>query len=131
MSNTQIVKEIYAAFMRGDVATILNHLADDVIWEYDGTPEVPWLVPRRGKDGAAAFFAALAVMDIYRFEVKAVLGEGKLVVDVVDIDFTVRTTGKRVVEIDEVHLWHFNDAGKVARFRHRGDTLLQWRALSA
>lgn len=42
----------------------------------------------------------------------------------IDLDATVRATGRRVVEEDEVHIWHFNDAGFVQRFRHRADTHL-------
>jgi hypothetical protein len=34
----------------------------------------------------------------------------------------VRATGRRIVEEDEVHLWHFNAEGHVQRFRHRADT---------
>jgi hypothetical protein len=34
----------------------------------------------------------------------------------------VKKTGKKVTEEDEVHIWHFNDAGKITRFRHCVDT---------
>ena len=38
-------------------------------------------------------------------------------------------SGKRFSEVDEAHLWHFDDRGRVARFRHCADTLQQHRAM--
>lgn len=55
-------------------------------------------------------------------------------VALVDVEATVRKTGQRVTELDEVHIWHFRDDGLVARFRHRVDTLKQqlaWQGSSA
>lgn len=40
----------------------------------------------------------------------------------------VRKTGRRIVEREEPHVWHFDAGGKVARFRHAADTLQQHRA---
>jgi ketosteroid isomerase-like protein len=118
------VQQIYAAFGRGDVPFILALLADDVEWEYATFPNpVPWLQPLRGRDQVPRFFQTLAEMiEFHGFVPKLVVGEGPTVVGLVDLDATVRSTGKRVVEVDEVHIWHFDDAGRVARFRHRADT---------
>ncbi len=52
------------------------------------------------------------------------------VVALFNVELTVKATGKRVVEEIQVHLWHFNPAGKVVRFRHRADThqhQMAWR----
>jgi hypothetical protein len=123
MSNLQTTREIYEAFSRGDVPAILLNLSEDVEWEYGATStEVPWLQRRQGRDGAGAFFSSLTAIDIQRFTPKEFLDGGKVVVVLVDIEFTVRATGKRVAEVDEVHIWHFNDRGQVTRFRHRVDT---------
>lgn len=62
MGNNETVQEIYAAFGRGDVPTMLGHLADDVEWEdwpESWSPyaaDVPWL--RRLRGGPAARVAA-------------------------------------------------------------------------
>jgi len=56
------------------------------------------------------------------------LEAGQIVVALVGLDATVNATGRRVVEEDAVHIWHFNPAGKVARFRHRLDSYQQWLA---
>ena len=123
MTNADVVRGIYDAFGRGDVAAILATLADDVEWEYGvNSTTVPWLQPLRGRDAVPAFFETLLpAIEIHRFEPKEFLEGGDLVVAIIDFDFTVRATGRRVVEEDEAHLWRFAD-GKVVRFRHRADT---------
>lgn len=45
-----------------------------------------------------------------------------LVVVLVDLDVTVKATGERIVEENEGHVWHFDGAGKVIRFRHLVDS---------
>ena len=124
MDPRQTVQDIYAAFGRGDLAAILAHMADDVEWEYGAAPTpVPWLAPQRGRAGVASFFdALLSRCEMKRFVPRHVLADGALAVSLVDVEFEVRATGRRVVEIDEVHLWHFDARGKVQRFRHRADT---------
>ena len=123
MGNLDTVRQIYAAFGRGDVPAILEHLDEAVEWEYGvNSTNVPWLQPKRGREEAGAFFASLGDLEIHRFDVKTLLEGVGLVVALIDNDSTVRATGKKVVEEDEVHLWHFNPEGKVTRFRHRVDT---------
>ncbi len=131
MAPIATVQHIYAAFGRGDIPAILACLAEDVEWEYASAPNpVPWLQPLHGRSQVPQFFDALLTrVEFHRFEPRQVLGEGALVVGLVDLEATVRATGKRVVEVDEVHLFHFDSAGRVARFRHRCDTLLHAQAL--
>lgn len=132
MSNLRTIQEIYEAFERGDVAAILPRLSDTVDWEYGAGPsEVPWLQRRRGRDGAAAFFSSLAAIQLQRFTPKTFLEGGHVVVVLLDVEFVVTATGKRVVEEDQVHIWYFDDNGEVARFRHRVDTQQQALACRA
>ena len=132
MSNEHTIHAIYEAFGRGDVAAILSKLSPKVEWEYGASPsEVPWLQRRHGREGAATFFASLAAIQIQRFAPKAFFDNGQTVVVLLDIDFVVTVTGKRVLEEDEIHIWHFDDQGQVARFRHRADTLQQALACRA
>lgn len=127
MSVLASTQAIYAAFSQGNVPAILDRLAADVEWEYGASASaVPWLQPRQGRDGAAAFFADLArTMRILHFAPKHFLADGDLVVVVLDIEFDVLATGKRVREEDEIHLWRYGADGLVRRFRHRADTALQ------
>jgi hypothetical protein len=126
MSNMKVVQDIYAAFGRGDIPTILDKLADDVDWDYAyrAAPNpVPWLQPQRGKDGAAGFFKRVQEnLEIKRFAVKTLAEGPNVIVALFDIEATVKTTRKRIVEEDEAHIWHFNDTGKIVRFRHCADT---------
>jgi hypothetical protein len=123
MSNLTAVQEIYAAFARGDVPAILNHLADDVEWEYGGgSTDVPWLQKRHGRKGAAEFFATLSAVEIIKFVPKTFLEGPGVVVVLLDLEAKVKATGRQITEEDEVHIWHFNQNALVTRFRHRVDT---------
>ena len=129
MAHTQKVQQIYAAFGKGDVPAILVKLAADVEWEYGGTAtDVPWLQARSGRAGAGAFFGSLQVLDFHSFTPKAFFESGQTVVVLVDLEATVKATGRKIVEVDEVHIWHFGADGLVSRFRHRADTHQQWKA---
>ena len=123
MSNADVIRDIYTAFGRGDIQAIVDQMAPDVQWEYGlSSTTVPWLQPRRGRDGVAAFFQAFGgAAEVHRFAVNRILDSGDLVLALIDVEFTVRATGRRVVEQDEVHIWWFSD-GQISRFRHRADT---------
>jgi ketosteroid isomerase-like protein len=124
-----IVHAFYEAFGRGDVPAILAHLAEDVEWEYGvNSTDVPWLQPRRGRSAVPAFFEALAALDIHAFQPNMLLASDNVVVALTTLDATVRSTGLRIVEEDEAHVWYFNEANEVVRFRHRIDTHQQWKA---
>jgi uncharacterized protein len=120
-----IARAIYDAFGRGDIPAILEHLADDVAWESwaDNRAQkagVSWLKPRRGKAGAAEFFRVVGTFTIHDFKVLSIMaGSNQVAVEFV-IEATV-PSGKRYRD-EEMHLWTFNDAGKVVRLRHYVDT---------
>lgn len=123
MAHIDTVKTIYEAFGKGDIATILDQLADDVEWEYGiNSTDVPWLQPRAGRARVVEFFQALSGMEIKTFLPKAFFSSDDAVLVLIELEATVRTTGRRIKEADEVHIWHFDAAGKVSRFRHRVDT---------
>jgi uncharacterized protein len=129
MSPTETVQQIYAAFGRGDIPFILAQLAEDVDWEHDNVSPVPWLQPLKGRAQVPRFFDALmSNIEITEFVPIFFGAHGDTVVSLVNLKFTVRATGKPVVEPDEVHIWRFNAAGQVQRFRHRADT---WQTVQA
>lgn len=129
MNNIQSIQTIYEAFGRGDVATILGHLADDVAWDADASEGIPWLSPRRGRTNVPGFFESMGGIEIRRFEPKTLLEGDHVVVAIIGLEFVVKATGKTVRDDDEVHVWRFDDHGKVVSFCHRVDSLQQWRAL--
>lgn len=123
MTPKQTVEHIYAAFGCGDIPAILERLSQDVAWdEPPQSTTVPWLQPRRGREGAQAFFATLAGLEFPRFDIKAILEGPRLAVAILDVELVIKASGQRVLERDEVHLWEFDEAGLVSRFRHRIDT---------
>ena len=132
MANIGTVQKIYEAFGKGDIPSILGHLSDDVEWEYGGDATgLAWLQPRRGRSQVPGFFQDLAALDIQRFQPTTFLESGNVVVVLIELEVVVRATGRRVVEEDEVHIWHFDDSGQVRRFRHRLDTYRAWVASKA
>ena len=129
MKHAETVQHIYSAFQRGDLAAILGCLAEDVEWEYGiQTPGVPWLAHRRGRHEVPGFFESMAAFDLQRFEPKTLLEQDGGVVALIDVELTVKATGRRLVEEDEIHIWRFDSQGKVKRFAHKVDTHQHWLA---
>lgn len=132
MNNAATVQKMYDAFNRQDVETILKSCAENIEWEYGGTKDIPWLSPRKGISGGREFFKVLQdSLNITKFNPKVILEKDNLVVALFDLDATVKKNGNRISEQDEVHLFYFNDQGKVVRFRHRADTHQQYEALQS
>ncbi|WP_170181792.1 nuclear transport factor 2 family protein [Phreatobacter stygius] len=120
--NTDTVKAAYEAFGRGDIAAILDKLADDVEWEHDwGGAQLRWYVSRRGRDNVAGFFQTLDDFDFLKFEPFAFLEDDGMVVSLVRLELRVKATGKGFKDL-EAHLWTFGADGQVAKFRHLADT---------
>ena len=133
MSNVATIQSVYEAFGRGDIPAILDLISDDVAWEpwSDNTAQdagVPWYEARSGRDGAAAFFDSLGVMDIHDFQVQNIMEGGNQVTATIKIDFTVKETGERVRD-EEIHLWTFDDVGKISGLRHYADTAKHIKAM--
>ncbi|HWO10885.1 MAG TPA: nuclear transport factor 2 family protein [Polyangiaceae bacterium] len=129
MSNIDTVKEVYAAYARGDMPGILACLAEDVEWENGGGgTDVPWLQPRSGHAGVVGFFEAVGLLQVNDFRPKWYFEREPLVIVLVDEDVTVKATGRRIRELDQVHLWTFDQRGKVVRHRQRVDTHGNWAA---
>ena len=123
--NAATVRGIYAAFAQGDVPSILAPLADDVRWEewHDNFAQragVSYLAPRRGPAGVAEFLAVLGQLSMLDFAVLDVIGTGRQVVAEVRASFALPGGGR--FRDEELHLWTFDEAGRVIRFRHYVDT---------
>ncbi|MFN8507471.1 MAG: nuclear transport factor 2 family protein [Dehalococcoidia bacterium] len=125
--NLETVQAIYGAFAAGDVPAILARLHPAVGWEQwtarsAQADNVPWLAPRSGVEGAAAFFTLLnEALEFHEFTVLDITVSDRQAAAEVVLDSTVRATGKRVLD-EEMHLWTFDDDGRVTRFRHYADT---------
>jgi ketosteroid isomerase-like protein len=120
MSHLDTVRGIYEAFGRGDIAFILDQVADDVQWEswednHGQKAGVPTLVPRSGRDGVVQFFEVVGGMEIRDFQVLDLLASERQVA----VEVMIETDSYRD---EELHLWTFGDEGKVTRLRHYVDT---------
>lgn len=127
MSNLSSVQSIYEAFGKGDVPTILDLLADDVEWEVweDNSAVaagVPWMLPRHGKAEVVKFFEAAGAMDIVDLQVLNMMEGGNQVAVEFILEANLPTFGGGHYRDEELHLWTFNDDGKVTRLRHYTDT---------
>ncbi len=119
MGNMETVQAVYEAFGRGDVATILSHLADDVAWD-TRTPSfgLPWYEPRRGREQVAGFFGDLAAnVVLHKLEPTNFLVGGDQVAAVFDIALEVKGAPE-LIEDQEVHLWTFDGDGRISAFAH-------------
>ena len=132
MSNEQTVKDVYAAFQRGDVPAIQALVADEVDWNNDRVEsrECPWNGNFSGKANLPGFFAAVGEsLDIKVFDVKSLIASGAHVAVHLRIESLVRKNG-RAIKNDVVHYWKFTDRGQIAMYRHYNDTaaeLAAWR----
>jgi ketosteroid isomerase-like protein len=120
MSNLETIKEIYKAFGTGDIPFILSKLADDVDWEewvdnFSQKADVPYLRYKKGIAGVVEFFGEVADLGIRDFQVLSLMeGENQVAAEIlIEAEF---------FSDEEMHLWTFDNKGKVKRFRHYLDT---------
>ena len=128
--NLSLVREIYDAVGRGDVAAILDRVTDDVDWSAEAAGHAaPWHGPRTGKPGVASFFGDLASsVEIPEFTPHSLAaGEN-------DVHLLVRWTMRSIATGREAsmtmhHYWRIRD-GKVDYFRGSEDTELTARVFA-
>lgn len=138
MSHLETTQQIYEAFGRGDVPAILDRLAPDVAWEdfADSSAQaagVPWLARRNGPDEVAQFFALIGngELVVSDFQVLGLIGgSGNKVAAECVIEGTVTATGATFRD-EELHLWTFDDAGRVVAMRHYVDSAKHIAAYTA
>jgi uncharacterized protein len=130
VSNTQTVQQIYEAFGRGDVPTILDKLDDSIEWETQApVPGVAWLQSRRGRTNVAGFFEALAPLTITRFQPHTFFDGGNKICVLIAFDAT--NHGRHYSFPNNGHLWEFSPVGKIIRFDHVTDTAQMIRLAQA
>jgi uncharacterized protein len=124
--NAATAGAIYEAFGRGDLPAILDRIAPDCAWEAweDNTTQRAGLKvsqPRTGPEGVAEFFAFVgADLEIHSFAVLDILASDRQAAVEVVIELTT-PQGRRIRD-EELHLWTFDDDGRVTRMRHYVDT---------
>lgn len=116
-AHVQTVKDIHAAFGRGDIPAILARLADDVVWECEEPSAISFTGIRHGVHDASGFFFGIDREHADpRLDIQSVIGAGDEVAAFGWHVATMKNTGKRVTS-PVAQYWKFRD-GKVARYVH-------------
>jgi uncharacterized protein len=126
--NQKIIEQIYEAFGRGDLPSILDALTDDVSWQHPRPMDIPWGGQRRGREEVVQFFAAIGEnLQVEQFKPQKTIVQGETVIVLGHERMRVKSTS-RVYETDWVHVWTLRE-GKVAGFREYTDTATVVEAL--
>jgi uncharacterized protein len=119
--NVQKVQQMFAAFGQGDIAAILQELADNVEWEQPGPASVPTAGRYHGTEGVASFFDKVGqTWEFERFEPQEFIAQGDHVVALGYYLARSRATQRRM-EAQWAMLFTFRD-GKLVHFREYTDT---------
>jgi hypothetical protein len=121
-ANVTLVRSLYDAFKRGDIAAITDALTPDADWHVHGDPEhFPTLGRWKGPGGAQEFFRLVADnLEVADFSPRDFAAADDKVFVLGRYDWKVRKTGKPV-GAEWCHVFTFNN-GKVAAFREFTDT---------
>ncbi|MGA7883404.1 MAG: nuclear transport factor 2 family protein, partial [Terrimicrobiaceae bacterium] len=93
-ANERMVRNLYDAFGRGDIPTILSMLADDVDWYDPGPPAVTHAGRYRGRDDVGRFFSRIGEsLEIETFQPTEFLAKGDRVIVFGSIRAKVKQTG--------------------------------------
>ena len=122
-SNVDFVKDLFAAFGRGDIGYVIDAHADDIVMEspVSRTSTLPWAGTRTGHRELVDYFETMAVHvrpEAFRDVVFTASGD-RVVVEGNNAG-TVTATGERYVH-DWLMVFTIRD-GKVQKFRHFYDT---------
>ncbi len=123
-TNIETVQQLYAAYGRGDMKSVLDLIDDEVNWGIESVAdaEVPPYGIRQGKAGVAKFFAAWAeTATFHMFDPHDFIAAGDHVFNHLQYHLTVKATGKAVKNFSIQH-WTFRN-GKIVRWRGYEDTV--------
>ena len=116
-----VVREAYETVGRGDIPALLDLLTDDVEWNLQGPPAIPFAGTRRGREGVAEFFSLLReTVEFQRFEPREFVAQGDTVVVLGFERNLIKPTG-RTFEQEWAHVYTLRN-GKVAKHRALEDT---------
>ena len=116
--NVQIVKDMYAAFNRGDIPFILGQLSPNVKWMSHLDPVIPWSGDRAGR--VPDFFKDINdSVEVQGFEPDEYVAEGNTVVSTGTFACAAKTSG-RAASTKWTFIWKFTD-GKVTSYEQFSD----------
>jgi ketosteroid isomerase-like protein len=120
--NISVVQALYAAFGRGDMATVMAGLTDDVEWVLPGPKEViPFAGTHHGREAVAQFFLKMnETLEFEQLEPREFVAQGDKVVVLGHSRDRMKSTG-RTIENEWAAVVTLRD-GKVARYQIYEDT---------
>jgi ketosteroid isomerase-like protein len=135
VSNLAAVQGIYESFSKGDIPAILDVLAEEVEWEAwednsSVNAGVPWMTPRHGKSEVVQFFETVGRMEVVDLQILGMMEGGNQVAVEFVFEANLPAFGGGRYRDEEMHVWTFDDRGKVVRLRHYTDTakhIAAWR----
>ena len=117
-TNIQIVQQIYAAFSRGDVPGIMEHVSEE-LRHFGVVSEqklLPWHIQITKKKDVPLFFQAIeASSEFTRFEPRDFAAGGDHVYCTISFDVTFKKNGKQITHDKVVH-----------RFTFKNDKVVEW-----
>jgi uncharacterized protein len=128
-ANVIAVNQLYDAFRRPDISSLLDMFTDDAVIHGPAPAGVlPWGGVHYGRKGAAEFFMAVGEsLEVQQFELRDYTSQGNKVVVLVHQRGKVKPKG-RPYEIEFVHLWSLR-GGRFTEFRVFNDTAALVEAL--
>lgn len=132
MDNVTLMKNLYDAFARGDIAAVLGAMSPDIRWhQAEGNPYMPTGQAWVGPDAVLnnLFTRIGAEWDGFTIHIKSFYGAGESVIVEVRYSGTYKPTSKSI-DAQACHVWDLKD-GKVARFQQYVDTAQLQNAMGA
>lgn len=123
MDNVSVLKNLYDAFGRGDIPTVLGAMSPEISWhEAESNPYMPsgeaWVGPNAVLDNL--FMKLGAEWDGFSVHPKSFHSAGDSVIVEGRYSGTYKATGKSM-DAQVCHVWDVKD-GKVTRFQQYVDT---------
>lgn len=119
--NVQVVHQLYAAFGQGNIASLLDLVAEDVEWYLVGAEYISHAGIYHGRDQVVQLLKYVGeTLEVHQFEPQEFIAQGDQVVVIGHALGRVRPTN-HAVEYDWVHVYTLRD-GKIVKFRDYFDT---------
>lgn len=95
--NTGIVMDMYKNFGMGNPSGLLAHVNDKIYWDNTNNPVVKSTRPYMSKNEINGFFAEVPkVADVTRFDPVTMTADGDHVLTIVEVEWKVKATGKKL-----------------------------------
>jgi len=129
-ANTKLIETVYGAFTRGDIATIMDNLSEEVVFIAEGPALVPYTGVRKGKAAVLGFFQALGTTQKnQKLTTEGMAAQGDQVTTWGRYSGVVTATGKSF-DSGVAHVFTIRN-GKIVQFQDYMDTAAMADAYAA